>query len=83
MVSFIILSRGLPKLMLLWVQTDKIMNRVYGFPRNYNIRFIAFSVSYLIFAIRKDNDFFYIQLCSFFLICSRNHHRYIYAYVWF
>lgn len=47
-VAFLKLSRGLKKLMQLWIEVDRAMNKVYGYPKGLDCRFMVFTIGYLI-----------------------------------
>lgn len=46
-VAFLILSRGLGKLMQFWGKVDKAMNKVYGYPKGLDCRFKVFYGGFL------------------------------------
>lgn len=47
-IAFFVLSRGLKRLMFVWTETDKALNRVYGYPRSLDFRIKLFTVGYFI-----------------------------------
>lgn len=46
-LAFLILSRGLGKLMQFWSKVDKAMNKIYGYPKGLDRRFKVFFVGFI------------------------------------
>lgn len=53
LVGFVVLSCGLRKVILAWVEMDTVMNRNYGYPQGLDKKFKIFSIIYIIYATGK------------------------------